>query len=115
MMASLDHRLLRALASCSLLVACSDSTTRNDLPQPPAGPFRSCGELDGVEPVEPVVVGKGAFDCPIFAPVPCTEPKDGYNSFCGEGCLLLRDANNLTHVRVRQHWSISLLMVLAVT
>jgi hypothetical protein len=34
-----------------------------------------------------VVVGKDAFDCPIFAPVPCTEPKDGYNSFCGEGCL----------------------------
>jgi hypothetical protein len=47
---------------------------------------RSCGELDGVDPVPPVVVGEDDFGCPIFAPVPCTEPWESYHSLCGEGC-----------------------------
>jgi len=47
---------------------------------------RSCGELDGVDPVAPVVVGKDDFGCPVFAPVPCTEAWESYGSLCGDGC-----------------------------
>ena len=69
---------------------CGDSTPAQ---QPPTD-VRKCGELEGVEPVEPVVVGEfplPAFweevgSCPIIDPVPCTSPIAEYSSLCGSEC-----------------------------
>ena len=53
---------------------------------------REWGELDGVQPVEPVVVGEHPLSfglegsCPIIEPVPCTSPLDDYASLCGPDC-----------------------------
>ena len=48
--------------------------------------LRYCGELDGVEPVEPVIVGEDAVGCPVFAPVPCTKSIGEYEQVCGLDC-----------------------------
>lgn len=79
-----------------MLAACgddTDSTQQPDLVQRP-GVVRDCGELDGVDPVDPVVVGQSSIEhrgetrsCPMFAPVPCTRPLWDYRAICGEGCL----------------------------
>lgn len=84
-------RLLTLLCGLTtLLVACggdSDTVPRSEV-------VRLCGELDGVEPVDPVVVGQypveraggGTGSCPMFAPIPCTRPFADYIAVCGDGC-----------------------------
>lgn len=47
---------------------------------------RKCGELDGVEPVDPVVVEEDEVGCPVFAPVPCVRSLESYVSVCAPGC-----------------------------
>lgn len=46
--------------------------------------IRSCGELVGVEPVEPVVLYEDPYGCPTFDPVPCTQPREYYDAVCGD-------------------------------
>ena len=70
-----------ALACLLLLASCGDSTAQ----QAPRR-VRSCGELEDVEPIEPVVIGEDVLGCPIFAPVPCTEPRAEYGAICGANC-----------------------------
>ena len=71
------------LASALLTVGCNDGDAAPlGIPEM----LRSCGELDGVGPVEPVVLGQDAEGCPIFEPVPCTQPRAYYEALCGEGC-----------------------------
>jgi hypothetical protein len=53
--------------------------------QPPKQ-LRACGHLEGVESVEPVVVGADFLGCPVFAPVPCTKEVAEYDSLCGSDC-----------------------------
>jgi len=48
---------------------------------------RDCGELEGVEPVEPVVLGTDSFGCPVFAPVPCMKSTEDYRAICGTDCV----------------------------
>lgn len=75
----------------ALLAACGDNS---GLKQPPEV-VRKCGELEGVEPVEVVVIGSYPIDlglgetgsCPMFAPVPCTRPIREYSALCGEECV----------------------------
>jgi hypothetical protein len=69
------------LSWCVLFVGCSDAGT-----QGPPKRVRSCGELVGVAPVEPVVLGQDYFGCAVFAPVPCTKPVTEYSSLCGSDC-----------------------------
>lgn len=45
-----------------------------------------CGQLEGVEPVEPEVIGVGKYGCPIVRPVPCTKPQSQYRDVCGPDC-----------------------------
>ena len=82
-------RLTLLLVSFSLLVAaCGSSSNSNQAPKQ----RRGCGELDGVEAVEPVVVGEHPLSlglegsCPIFEPVPCTSSLEDYASLCGPDC-----------------------------
>ncbi|MDH3652898.1 MAG: hypothetical protein OEN21_01390 [Myxococcales bacterium] len=82
-------RLAFLVLSFNLLVAgCGSSRNSNQAPKQQRG----CGELDGVEPVEPVVVGEHPLSlglegsCPIFEPVPCTSSLDDYASLCGPDC-----------------------------
>jgi hypothetical protein len=74
-----------------LLVAlsgCGDSTTAPERPET----VRKCGELEGVQPVEPSIIGQFPIPsgpdevggCPIIQPVPCTKPIAEYVSLCGE-------------------------------
>ncbi|MDH3728738.1 MAG: hypothetical protein OER77_14500 [Myxococcales bacterium] len=82
-------RALLLVFSCvSLLtLGCNDSG-----PQGAPAKIRACGELDGVEPVERVVIEENPpslgleQDCPSFEPVPCTSPIDAYDALCGPGC-----------------------------
>jgi hypothetical protein len=63
------------------VAGCGDGGT-----QGPPKRVRSCGELEGVTPVEPVVAGQDALGCPVFAPVPCTKEAAEYDSVCGPDC-----------------------------
>jgi hypothetical protein len=83
-------RVLFLLVLGVFLSGCGES---DSAPQRPES-VRKCGELDGVEPVEPVVSGAYPIDwgdealsCPMFAPVPCTEPLIEYSSLCGSECV----------------------------
>jgi hypothetical protein len=76
-------RILLFLFACTFLLAGCDESTRAD--QAPKQ-LRGCGELDGTAPAEPVVVGEDDWGCPIFEPVPCTEPLSAYDSLCGSEC-----------------------------
>ncbi|MDH3656305.1 MAG: hypothetical protein OEN21_18755 [Myxococcales bacterium] len=75
----------------AILVGCGGDS--GSVPQ--AAVVRLCGELDGVEPVEPVLLGQYPIElingeigsCPMFAPVPCTETGAYYKAVCGEGCV----------------------------
>lgn len=79
------------VALSATLVACGDNS---DPAQPPEV-IRKCGGLEGVDPVEPVVVGQYPIElargemgsCPMLAPVPCTRPIEDYLTVCGERCL----------------------------
>ena len=82
---------MSAILACSCaLLACGEDASH---PQRPEA-VRKCGELDGVEPVAPVIVGEYPIElgrdetgsCPMFAPVPCTEPLSEYASLCGTEC-----------------------------
>ncbi|MFW2386910.1 MAG: hypothetical protein ACN4G0_01130 [Polyangiales bacterium] len=80
--------LLLVLACFSLLtLGCNDGGSEG----PPAR-IRACGELDGVEPVEPVVIEEDPPSlgleqvCPTFEPIPCTSQIDAYDALCGPGC-----------------------------
>jgi hypothetical protein len=56
---------------------------------------RKCGELEGVIPLDPIVLGHYPIElardetgsCPMFAPVPCTKPLSEYASVCGAECV----------------------------
>jgi len=82
-------RALLIAFSCLGLLAlgCNDGGS-----QGPPAKLRACGELEGVEPVEPVVIGEHPLEnglegsCPIFEPVPCTSAIDAYDSLCGPDC-----------------------------
>lgn len=72
-----------ALASLLLLSGCGDSPpAQEEAPKR----TRRCGELDGVEPVEPTVLGGDEFGCPIIEPVPCTRPRHEHEWACGSDC-----------------------------
>jgi len=74
--------LLLAFACLALLtLGCNDSGPQGFPPK-----VRACGELEGVEPVEPMVVGEDYLGCPVFAPVPCTKEVVEYDSLCGDVC-----------------------------
>ncbi len=69
--------------SCGFLLAgCGGVTDADQAPKQ----LRSCGELEGVAPVEPVVVAEDEWGCPVFEPVPCTEPLTAYEPVCGPEC-----------------------------
>ena len=82
---------LSLLALVAFLAGCGASSSTPQRPEI----VRQCGELEGVEPVDPVIVGSypvptasgGTADCPMFAPVPCTSPKAEYVPLCGEECF----------------------------
>ena len=82
-------RALRLAFSCLglLSLGCNDTE-----PQGFPTNVRACGELDGVAPVEPMVVGEHPQlfgldgSCPIFEPVPCTSELDAYDALCGPDC-----------------------------
>lgn len=76
----------RLLISFLLVVAgCGDGSPSHEAPKAPER-LRSCGELEGIDLVEPVVTGVGSYGCPIFDPVPCTQPRDAYEDLCGDDC-----------------------------
>ncbi len=72
-----------AFASLLLLFGCGDTaSTQEEAPKQ----IRFCGELDGVEPVEPTVTGEDEYGCPIIQPVPCTRPATEHRWACGPDC-----------------------------
>lgn len=85
---------MRCLFWAVVLLLAAAGCGESEAPGPPEL-VRKCGELDGVEPVEPVVVGQYPIglgrdetgSCPMFAPVPCTEPVNEYASLCGTECV----------------------------
>jgi hypothetical protein len=77
--------LLLFLASMLAVVGCNDARNEQREPEAPAL-LRKCGELDGVEPVAPLLLGKDRVGCPVFAPVPCTKPLAEYELVCGSDC-----------------------------
>jgi hypothetical protein len=68
-----------------VVAGCGDGSSPSQAPRVPEQ-LRSCGELEGIDLVEPVVTGVGVYGCPIFDPVPCTQPRDAYEGLCGDGC-----------------------------
>jgi hypothetical protein len=72
------------------LSGCGESPSATQRPEV----VRQCGELEGVEPVDPVIVGEypiflgegGMDSCPIITPVPCTKPVAEYVDLCGAEC-----------------------------
>lgn len=73
--------LLAVCASAVLAIGCGDGES---LSAPKS--IRWCGELEGVEPVEARAIGEDEFGCPMFEPVPCTDPEAMYDLLCGPGC-----------------------------
>lgn len=71
-----------AFASLLLLCSCGDTATETETPLQ----LRYCGELDGVEPVEPTVTSEDEYGCPVFEPVPCTRPRQEQEWACGSDC-----------------------------
>lgn len=47
---------------------------------------RLCGDLVGIEPVKPTALAEDEHGCPIFEPIPCTQSRAEYSSFCGSDC-----------------------------
>ena len=83
-------RALFLLVLGVFLSGCGESPSATQRPEV----VRQCGELEGVEPVDPVIVGEypiflgegGMDSCPIITPVPCTKPVAEYVDLCGAEC-----------------------------
>lgn len=83
---------MRLLLACLLLsvlsVACGDGgeAVADSARRPER--LRACGALEGVKPVEPVTIGTDIEGgCPVFEPVPCTQPRSYYDAYCGSECI----------------------------
>ena len=80
--------LCLAFVLVSLVNACgSDAAAPVSLGEPALQ--RRCGQLEGVDSIEPLVRGSSSNGCALFDPVPCAEPRDYYDAVCGEGCGVL--------------------------
>ena len=75
-------RTLAAFTSLLLPCGCGDTGAEPEAPKQ----VRLCGDLDGVEPVEPTVIGEDEYGCPVFQPVPCTRPRHEQEWACGPDC-----------------------------
>lgn len=75
-------RILVAFTSLLLPFGCSDTDTETEAPKQ----VRLCGDLDGVEPIEPTIIREDEYGCPVFQPVPCTRPRGEQEWACGPNC-----------------------------
>lgn len=75
-------RALPLVAFLAAVYGCGDSDSGLRVPET----VRKCGELEGVEPDEPAILGEDRLGCPFFAPVPCARPTEAYALMCGADC-----------------------------
>lgn len=75
-------RISLAFTCLLLLCGCGDTGAEPEAPKQ----VRLCGDLVGVEPVEPTVIGEDEYGCPVFQPVPCTRPRHEQEWACGPDC-----------------------------